>query len=86
LKGRAPPAVMEKSLDDMIDFIEKILEAGSEVSNYKSNPIGLPIRQDGSFYELSDWGSDNSNIIFIFLGNLEDSMQDIVPDMNSFLL
>jgi hypothetical protein len=25
-------------------------------------------------------------MIFVFLGNLEDSMQDIVPDINSFLL
>jgi hypothetical protein len=33
-----------------------------------------------------NWQSNNLNIIFIFLGNLEDSMQDIVPDINSFLL
>jgi excinuclease UvrABC ATPase subunit len=32
---------MENSFDDMMDFIENTLESGSEVSNDKSNPIGL---------------------------------------------
>jgi hypothetical protein len=39
----------KKSLDDMIDFIENTLESGSKVDNDQSYPMGLPIRQDGSF-------------------------------------
>jgi hypothetical protein len=49
---------MEKSLDDTMEFIENTLESGSKVSNHKSNPIGLLIRQDGSFYELDAAAED----------------------------
>jgi hypothetical protein len=76
---------MEKSLDDMVDFIENTLESGSKVGNYQPNPMGLPIRQDGSFYELNAAAEDQKDIIAFCLNHLksfiksEESDTEFVP-------
>jgi hypothetical protein len=73
-----------KALDDMIDFMENTLGSGSKVGNDQSNPMGLPIRQDGSFYELNAAAEDQKDIIAFCLNHLENSVKSEESDTFHF--
>ena len=76
---------MEKSLDEIIDFIENTLESGSKVGNDQSKRMGLPIRQEASFYEFNAAAEDQKDIVAFCLYHLksfiksEESDTEFVP-------